>query len=94
VWGVTFGGRSIGIGASLVSVIYIYISLSLILEHGQNNVHVIVILYVRTYVLAYIKCLLIIGCSLPPLFFGPSLPFLGCFLFVMLMFDSVLGNCT
>jgi len=76
--GVTFGGRSIGIGASLV--LDISLSLSLILKHGQKNVHGIVILYVRTYVLAYIKCLLI--------------GFLGCSLHVVLMFDSVLGNCT
>jgi hypothetical protein len=69
--GVTFGGRSIGIGASLV--LDISLSLSLILKHGQKNVHGIVILYVRTYVLAYIKCLLI-GCFLR--FFG-SFPFIS-----------------
>jgi hypothetical protein len=57
----------------LASVRYLSLSLSLILKHGQKNVHGIVILYVRTYVLAYIKCLLI-GCFLR--FFG-SFPFIS-----------------
>lgn len=77
----------------LASVRYIYIFL--ILEHGQKNVHGIVILYVRTYVLAYIKCLLI-GCFLRYciFFFFFSFLFSWVVLYVVLMFDSVLGNCT